>query len=108
VRKRVFSTNAGDRIEFVDAEATSSRSNVSLSMIVKPAELAETDIVVEVSLTPKEATRFMELVQDVDAAIWSDEMGECADHDLTPVRCSRCGRYCGTKKRCPHCAPGSK
>lgn len=104
MKKRVFSTNAGDRIEFTTAaEAVSSRSNVALSILVTNGLGT-----VEVFLTPKEATRFMELVHDVDADVWADEMGECRDHELTGHRCPNCGRYCGTRKRCPHCAPRPK
>jgi hypothetical protein len=109
MRRRIFSTNARDRIEFRTAEAGSSRSNVSLVMKVRvDSSLLRWDteaqhVTVEALFTPKEATRFMELIEKVDADVWADEMGDCSKHELTPVRCDRCGRYCGTKRRCPHC-----
>jgi len=103
MKKRVFSTNAGNRIEATTAEAVSSRTNVGLVLTVN-SELGTA----VVDLTPKEATRFAEWLHDVDADVWADEMGECEDHELTPIRCEKCGRYCGTRKRCPHCAPRSK
>jgi hypothetical protein len=103
MKTRAFSTNSGNRIEASTAEAVSGLTNVRLVLIVR-SEIGSAVL----DLTPKEATRFAEWIHDVDADVWADEMGECDDHDLTSVRCEKCGRYCGTKKRCPHCAPRSK
>lgn len=106
MKKRVFSTNAGDRIEATTAEAVSSRTNVGLTLTIRSA--ARSDAEITVLMTPKESTRFEDWMHEVDGEVWADEMGECEDHELTSVRCQNCGRYCGTKKRCPHCQPRSK
>jgi hypothetical protein len=104
MKRRTFTTAAGDVIEVRTRKVTDGQTNVVVVMQVE-SEIGTSVL----ELRPKEFTRFADRwMHDVDGAIWAAEMGECDEHDLTLVRCQKCGRYCGTKKRCPHCAPRSK